>query len=107
MGIMYNIVMRIIARRTLKEFWEKPKNKGSEQLLRAWFSEVRKANWKNTNQIKEQYKSASIVGNDRVVFNIKGNEFRLIVAIRFEFQLIYIRFVGTHNQYDKVNAKEI
>jgi mRNA interferase HigB len=63
--------------------------------------------WKNSNELKKEYKSASIVGDGRVVFNIKGNVYRLVVAIDYEFQAIFIRFIGTHKQYDKIDAKTI
>ncbi len=99
--------MRIISKKKLKEFWEEPKYRDSEQALRAWYTEAKKARWKSTNDIKKMYKNASFIGNNRIVFNIKGNKYRLIVAIRYEFQLIFIRFIGTHEQYDKVNAKEV
>jgi mRNA interferase HigB len=99
--------MRIIARGTLRDFWENKKFQDSEQPLRAWFAEVEQAKWKNQNEIKAQYANASIIGNNKVVFNIKGNDYRLIVAIRFDFQIVYIRFIGTHAQYDKINALEV
>ena len=72
-----------------------------------WYYDAKKADWKNSNELKQQYKSASIVGEGRVVFNIKGNTYRLVVSIDFEFQVIFIRFIGTHEQYDKINAKTI
>lgn len=99
--------MRIIAIGTLKQFWEKPEFADAEQHLRAWYAEAKKANWKNSNDIKKQYRNASIVGNNRVVFNIKGNKYRLIVAIDYNFHLVFIRFVGTHTEYDKIDAKTI
>ena len=99
--------MRIVALRTLREFWKNPKYEDSEQSLRAWYAEAKKANWQNPNEIKDQFKNASVVGNDRVVFNIKGNEYRLIVAIKYEFQIVFVRFIGTHKAYDKVDAKTI
>ncbi len=99
--------MRIISVRTLKEFWEKSGNADSEQPLRAWFSEARAAEWKGPNEIKKKYLPASIIGNNRVVFNIKGNKYRLIVAINYEFQIVYIRFIGTHKEYDSVDARSI
>lgn len=66
-----------------------------------------KAEWKGPNDIKEQYHSASIVGSGRVVFNIKGNKYRLIVAVKYAFKLVYIRFIGTHKQYDEVDARTV
>jgi mRNA interferase HigB len=99
--------MRIIAFRTLKEFFEKPEYVDSEISLRAWYHDAKVAEWKNSNDLKQQYKNASIVGEGRVVFNIKGNTYRLVVAIDYEFQVIFIRFIGTHNQYDKIDVKTI
>jgi len=99
--------MRIIAFRTLREFFEKPRHLDSEVPLRAWYHDVKTAVWKNSNDLKKQYKNASIVGEGRVVFNIKGNDYRLVVAIDYEFQVIFVRFIGTHKQYDKINANTI
>lgn len=99
--------MRIIAFRTLREFWEKPEYADSETSLRSWYHDAKKADWKNSNELKQLYKNASIVGKGRVVFNIKGNAYRLVVSIDYEFQVIFIRFIGTHEQYDKINAKMI
>ena len=99
--------MRIIAFRTLRDFFEKPEYSDSEPSLRAWYHDVKTAEWKNPNELRQQYKNASFVGEGRVVFNIKGNDYRLIVAIDYEFQVIFIRFIGTHKQYDKIDAKTI
>ncbi len=99
--------MRIIAFRTIREFYEKTEYADSEIALRSWYHDVKVAGWKNPNELKLQYKNASIVGEGRVVFNIKGNDYRLVVAIDYEFQVIFIRFVGTHQQYEKINAKTI
>jgi mRNA interferase HigB len=99
--------MRIIAFKTLREFFEKNEYADAEISLRAWYHEVKAAQWQNSNELKEQYKNASIVGDGRVVFNIKGNDYRLVVAINYEFQVIFIRFVGTHKEYDKIDAKTI
>ncbi len=75
--------------------------------MRAWYHDAKTADWRNSNELKSQYKNASIVGDERVVFNIKGNDYRLVVAIDYEFQVIFIRFIGTHKQYDKIDAKTI
>jgi len=99
--------MRIIAFRTIREFFEKPEYSDSEVPLRAWYHDAKTAEWKNTNELKRLYINASIIGDGRVVFNIKGNDYRLIVAIDYEFQVIFIRFIGTHKQYDKIDAKPI
>jgi mRNA interferase HigB len=99
--------MRIIAFRTLREFWEKPGYTDSEIALRAWYHVVKAAEWKSPKDVKEYFKNASIVGNGRVVFNIKGNYYRLVVAIDYEYQVVFIRFIGTHHQYDKIDVKTI
>jgi mRNA interferase HigB len=99
--------MRIIAFRTLRAFYERPEYKDSETALRAWYLEVKMARWKSSKELKQQYKSASIPGEGRVVFNLKGNDYRLVTAIDYEFQIIFIRFIGTHKQYNKIDAKTI
>jgi len=99
--------MRIIAFRTLREFWENPEYADSETSLRSWYHDAKNSDWKNSNELKQQYKHASIVGEGRVVFNIKGNTYRLVVLIDYEFKVIFIRFIGTHKQYDKIDAKTI
>ena len=97
--------MRVIAKKILREFWEK--HNDCEQQLKAWYQEISKAEWKNSNEIKLDYQTASIVGDNRIVFNIKGNTYRLIVKINFGYQMVWIRFIGTHSEYDKINAKTI
>jgi len=97
--------LRVIAKKILREFWEK--HNDCEQQLKAWFREASKAEWTSPNEIKAEYKSASILGNDRIVFNIKGNTYRLIVKINFDYLMVWIRFIGTHAEYDKINAKTI
>ena len=99
--------MRIIAFKTLREFFEKPEYADSEASLRAWYHEAKTAEWKNSNDLKQHYKNASIVGEGRVVVNIKGNTYRLLVAIDYEIQVIFVRFIGTHKQYDKIDIKTI
>jgi len=97
--------MRIIAKKTLREFWEKHNN--SEQALKSWYQEVNNANWANFNELKKVYPSASILKENRVVFNIKGNNYRLIVKFNFDFQICWIRFIGTHAEYDEVDANNV
>lgn len=97
--------MRIIAKKILREFWET--HSDCEQQLKSWYKEAIDAGWKNPNEIKIEYPSASILNDNRVVFNIKGNNYRLIVKINFDFQIIWIRFIGTHSEYDKINANKI
>lgn len=97
--------MRIIARRTLREFWEKYPD--AEQPLKAWYATVKQADWKKPDDIKTVYRHASFVGSDRVVFNIKGNNYRLIAAVDYRFGIVYIRFVGSHREYDGVDAATV
>jgi len=98
-------MLRIIAKRTLREYWEL--NPDCEQHLKTWYETAKKSNWSNRNEIKKTYRNASIIGNDRVVFNIKGNHYRLIVKFNFERGWAFIRFIGTHKEYDKIDAREI
>jgi mRNA interferase HigB len=97
--------LRVIAKRTLREFWEL--NPDSEQQLMSWYRESSKAEWNSPNEIKEQYASASILKNSRIVFNICGNKYRLIVEINFPREWIFIRFIGTHKEYDKIDVNSI
>ncbi len=97
--------MRIIARRTLREFWTK--HPDVEQALKAWHREVERADWVHPGELKAAYPSASILANDRIVFNIKGNHYRLIVQINFAYRICFIRFIGTHADYDKIDATTI
>jgi len=99
--------MRIVDFRTLKEFWESPKYADSESSLRSWYHDVKNAKWKNSNELKQQYRSASVVGEGKVIFKIEGNVYRLVVLIDYESQVIFIRFIGTHEQYDRINSKTI
>lgn len=94
---------RIIAKSTLREFWEK--HNDAEQYLKTWYENAKKSNWKSPTDVKNTYANASILKNGRVVFNIKGNSYRLIVQFNFERQWAFIRFIGTHQEYDKINAE--
>ena len=99
--------MRLISKKTIKDFYEQTLYQDSKESLEAWHKEVIKADWQTPNDIKEQYRHASVVGNNRIVFNIHGNKYRLIVKINYFAKVIYIRFIGTHKEYDKINAAEI
>jgi mRNA interferase HigB len=99
--------MRIISRKALKDFWKQPSYADSEQSLRAWFREASRADWKNPSEVKNDYRSASIVGDERVVFNIAGNKYRLVVRINYAYRVVYISFIGTHRQYDNIDVKEV
>jgi mRNA interferase HigB len=99
--------MRIISRKRLRQFWEKPQYADSEQPLRAWYHEALRADWDSPTAIKAMYRNASIVENGRVVFNIGGNKYRLVVKVNYPYRIMYIRFVGTHRQYDQIDVTEI
>lgn len=97
--------MRIISRKILREFWER--HPDAKQPLQAWYHDAKQAIWKNPSDIKTVYRNVSFIANNRVVFNIKGNNYRLVAAIQYQYGIIYIRFVGTHNDYDKIDAATI
>jgi mRNA interferase HigB len=103
--------MRIIARRTLREYVERlDGDKGQPAVkaaLDAWFDEVSKAHWTSSADVKRLYATASIVSAERIVFNIKGNDHRLVVAADFEKSIVWIKWIGTHTAYDKIDVKEI
>lgn len=97
--------MRVIAKRTLRRFYEQSRYKDAEQPLKAWHSEAIKAGWKTPHEIKAQIRTASIIGSSKVVFNIAGNKYRLVVDIDYIRLVIFIKFIGTHNQYNKLGLK--
>ena len=97
--------MRIIAKRTLVEFWKKEPL--AEQSLRAWHDEVQNVEWSGPNELKSQYRTASIITQKRVVFNIHGNRFRLVVDIEYRLKIVFIVWVGTHKQYDAIDVKKV
>jgi mRNA interferase HigB len=97
--------MRVIAVKTLKRYAKKKKD--VEQSLFAWYEEAREAHWKNHKELKEQIRNASVIGNKRVVFNIHGNKYRLIVDIEYRLQIIFIVWIGSHSEYDKIDAKKV
>jgi len=99
--------MRIISRKTLRLFWEKPEYADAEQSLKAWFREASDAGWASPAAIKAAFGTASIVANNRVVFNISGNKYRLIVRVNYPYRVMYIRFIGTHAQYDRIKVEEV
>lgn len=97
--------MRIIARRTLRNFWKRhPKAKGP---LEAWHQEVAHADWASPSAVKAHFRSASILQGNRVVFNMAGNQYRLVVKINYSYRVIYIRFIGTHAEYDAIDVTTI
>tara|TARA_B110000879_G_C10941433_1_gene420030 strand:- start:242 stop:541 length:300 start_codon:yes stop_codon:yes gene_type:complete len=99
--------MRIVSKRTLREFWEQPIYSDSQGQLEAWHDEAFKADWSTPQELKSQFGNASILKDSRVVFNIKGNDYRLIVKVNYPYRMVYIRFVGTHEMYDQIDAVTI
>ncbi len=103
--------MRIIARRTLREFVESLTGHQDQPAVKAaldaWFDEVRKARWKNTAVVKRSYATASIVTADRIVFNVKGNAYRLVAAVDFEKGIVWVKWIGTHRDYDRIDVREV
>ena len=97
--------MRIIAKKTLREFWVK--HADAQQALQAWYADVQQAAWQSPAEVKSVYRSVSFLADNRAVFNIKGNKYRVIVAIHYEYSIVYIRFVGTHAEYDAVDAASV
>ena len=97
--------MRVFAKKILREFWEKQND--SEEQLKTWYNEALKAVWATPNDIKSEYPKASILKSGRVVFNICGNKYRLIVQINYSRKWVFIRFIGTHNEYEKIDANKI
>jgi mRNA interferase HigB len=94
--------MHVISRKTLQDFWGRMPD--SEVALRAWFHEAEAASWQNSSELKSKYGSASIVSSERVVFNICGNKYRLVVRVNYASGAVFIRFVGTHREYDKIDV---
>jgi mRNA interferase HigB len=103
--------MRIIARSTLKRYLESQKRHAGHGALKgaldAWFEEVRRAQWPNMAALKQLYRTASVVSADRVVFNIKGNDYRLVTAMDFEKRIVWIKWIGTHSEYDRIDVKTV
>ncbi len=97
--------MRIIARKTLKEAWTK--HRDAENPLKAWFKEVEAAEWNSPEDVRALYRTASIVSDTRAVFNIKGNHYRLVVSINYAAKLVFVKFFGTHAEYDKIDVVEV
>jgi mRNA interferase HigB len=99
--------MRIIKEKTLTDYCQLSKYKQAVESLRAWIFEVKFSTWDNANELKVQYGPASIISSKRVVFNIKGNDYRLIVDIEYKLKIIFIVWFGTHNEYDKIDVKTV
>jgi len=105
LSLQKRILMHVISKRILKKYWEK--HNDSEQQLTTWFSETKNAIWRTPNDIKKEYVKASIIGDNRVVFNICGNKYRLVVKINYERGWVFIKFIGTHKEYDKIDPEKI
>jgi mRNA interferase HigB len=97
--------MMVISRKQLREFWER--HPDSKDTLESWYADIKQANWKNPSDIKTIYRNASFIADNRVIFNVKGNKYHLIVKVQYKFQIVYIRFVGTHEDYDGIDARTI
>lgn len=97
--------MRIISKRSLREFWRRVPD--AEPPLAAWYAETAHADWDSPLAVKRRYPSASIIGGNRVVFNIGGNRYRVVVKINHPYRVVYVRFVGTHAEYDRVDAERV
>lgn len=99
--------MRVIAKSTLKNFWQSPGCSDARGPLESWHEEAVKGSWRSPQAVKDQYASASICGNNRVVFNIGGNKYRLVVEIQYQAEIAWVKFIGTHAQYDKINVETV
>ena len=99
--------MHIIKRKTLVEYYNQPNHQNAKDPLEAWYYDAKNADWGSSAEIKTHYRSASILKNNRVVFNIAGNKYRLVVRINYHSRTVFIRFIGTHREYDKINAEVI
>lgn len=94
--------MRVIALRSLRAFWQR--HPAAERPLRAWYDEVSRANWHSAADVKHQFRHASILSSSRVVFNIKGNDYRLVAALAYNTGVLFVKFIGTHAEYDRIDA---
>jgi mRNA interferase HigB len=99
--------MRVIAKSTLKKFWEQRDYSDARGPLESWYEEAVKADWKSPQIVKAQYRNASICGNNRVVFNIGGNKYRLVVEIQYQAGIAWVKFIGTHAEYDKIEVENV
>lgn len=97
--------MRIIAKRTLRLFWQK--HPAARSSLEAWHAEVKQADWRGPQEVKKRFRSASFIGDNRIVFNIGGNRYRLVAKVNYFYKIVYVRFVGTHAGYDRIDAEHV
>jgi mRNA interferase HigB len=101
------MLMRVIAKSSLVKFWNQPGRSDAKNPLQSWHDEAQKTSWQTPQNIKDQYSSASICGNNRVVFNIAGNKYRLIVEMQYQAGIAWVKFIGTHAQYDQINVESV
>jgi mRNA interferase HigB len=99
--------VKVISRALLRRFWERPDCQDAKQPLLAWFKEVERAAWRTPAEVKGLYRSADVVGDNRIVFNIGGNKYRLVVWVKYSVQLVLIKWVGTHGEYDRIDVTTI
>ena len=99
--------MRVIAKSSLRKFWKQPSYSDAKGSLESWYEETIKASWLSPQDVKNQYGNASICGNNRVVFNIGGNKYRLVVEIQYQAGIVWVKFIGSHTQYDKITVENI
>ena len=97
--------MRVISRKKMRQFWEN--HPEARQSLQAWYADLKHANWKKPSDIKSVYQTASFISNNRVVFNIKGNKYRIVVVIEYLFGIVFIRYIGTHQEYNHINVEAV
>ena len=99
--------MRVIAKSTLRKFWEQPQYNDSQGPLESWHEEALRSAWESPQMVKSQFGNASICGNNRVVFNIGGNKYRLVVEMQYRVGIVWVKFIGTHAQYDKIDVENV
>jgi mRNA interferase HigB len=99
--------MRVIAKSTLKKFWQRPGCGDSRGPLQSWYEEAIKASWPSPQAVKDQYAQASFCGNNRVVFNVGGNKYRLVVELQYRAGIVWVKFVGTHAEYDRIDVESV
>lgn len=99
--------MRVITKGRLQNYWQQPGREDAEEPLRAWYAEAKRASWQAPADIKARYRSASFISDNRVVFNIGGNKHRLVVHLNYALGIVLIKFVGSHQEYDAIQAATV
>jgi len=105
LGTLYIIYVRVMTRKAINDYCNTYKETSTQ--LQAWYHEVKNAQWNNPQDVRARYSNASIIKGNRIVFNIKGNKYRLVTKVNYQMNVVYIRFFGTHNEYTKINVEEI